>query len=87
MTPRKAGPSRSSCAPARRRAGKEVRAHLRRLVRHIRRRWPNTRITFRGDGHYARHEAMTWCEANGVDYIFGLPGNVVLDRLVEPRRR
>ena len=27
---------------------------------------------------------MTWCENNGVDYIFGLPGNVVLDRLVEP---
>jgi hypothetical protein len=32
-----------------------MRAHLRRLVRHIRRRWPNTRITFRGDGkvHFA----------------------------------
>jgi hypothetical protein len=27
---------------------------------------------------------MTWCENNGVDYIFGLAGNVVLDRLVEP---
>jgi hypothetical protein len=27
---------------------------------------------------------MTWCETNGVDYIFALPGNVVLDRFVEP---
>ena len=27
---------------------------------------------------------MTWCENNGMDYIFGLAGNVVLDRLVEP---
>ena len=27
---------------------------------------------------------MTWCEANGLDYIFGLAGNAVLDRLVEP---
>ena len=27
---------------------------------------------------------MAWCEANGVDYIFGLAGNTVLDRLVEP---
>jgi hypothetical protein len=34
--------------------GVEVRAHLRRLVRHIRTRWHKTRITFRGDGHYAK---------------------------------
>ena len=27
---------------------------------------------------------MAWCEANGIDYILGLPGNAVLDRLVEP---
>src|SRR5260370_20237946 len=26
----------------------------------------------------ARPEAMAWCEANGVDYIFGLAGNDVL---------
>ncbi len=52
--------------------GVEVRAHLRRLVRHIRTRWHNTQITFRGDGHYARPEAMAWCETNGIDYIFGL---------------
>src|ERR1700712_5611189 len=26
---------------------------------------------------------MAWCEANGVDYIFGLPGNAVLSRLLE----
>ncbi len=40
-------------------SGVEVRAHLRRLVRRIRARWPMTRILFRGDGHYARPEAMT----------------------------
>ena len=43
-------------------SGNEVRARLRRLVRHIRMRWRKTRSTFRGDGHYARPEAMTWCE-------------------------
>lgn len=64
-------------------SGKEVRGHLRRLVRHIRRRWPQTRLTIRGDGHYGRPEVMDWCEANGVDYLFGLPGNRVLDRLVD----
>jgi hypothetical protein len=26
---------------------------------------------------------MAWCEANGIDYIFGLGGNEVLDRQVE----
>ncbi|MBV1825911.1 IS1380 family transposase (plasmid) [Komagataeibacter oboediens] len=65
-------------------SGQEVRCHLRRLVRRIRRHWPATRLTIRGDGHYGRPEVMTWCEANDVDYIFGLPGNVVLHRLLEP---
>jgi hypothetical protein len=58
--------------------GREVRAHLRRLVRRIRRHWPNTRITMRGDSHYGRREAMEWCEQNGVRYIFGLAANAVL---------
>ena len=64
-------------------SGKEVRAWLRRLIKRIRRHWPKTRITIRGDSHYGREEAMSWCEANGVDYVFGLAGNAVLDRLVD----
>ena len=70
--------------PGRTPSGKEVRGWLRRLVGRIRRSWPGTCITIRGDSHYGREEAMSWCEANGVDYIFGLSGNAVLDRLVEP---
>jgi hypothetical protein len=65
-------------------SGVEVRKLLSRLIGRIRRHWADTRITIRGDGHYGRTEVMTWCESNGIDYIFGLPGNVVLDRLVEP---
>ena len=65
-------------------SGKEVRNLLRRLIARIRRHWPDTGIIIRGDGHYGRPEAMEWCDRNGIDYIFGLPGNVVLDRLVEP---
>jgi len=64
-------------------SGREVRGHIRRLVRRIRMHWPHTRLTIRGDSHYGRHEAMAWCEANGVDYIFGLGGNDVLDRRVD----
>jgi hypothetical protein len=62
--------------------GKEVRAHLRRLVRQIRRHWPNTVITIRGDGHYGRREAMEWCEKNAIQYVFGLSKNPTLDALV-----
>ena len=69
--------------PGRTPSGVEVRGHLRRLVRRIRSHWPATRLTIRGDGHYGRPEVMAWCEANGVDFIFGLPGNAVLARLLE----
>jgi hypothetical protein len=64
-------------------SGKEVRGHLRRLVRRIRRHWLQTRITIRGDAHYGRPEVMEWCDENGVDFVFGLSGNGVLDRLVD----
>ena len=62
-------------------SGVEVRTLLKHLTRRIRRHWPRTRLTFRGDGHYGRPEAMAWCEANGVDYIFGLAGNAALHGL------
>jgi len=62
--------------------GTEVRGHLRRLVRRIRRHWPKTRITVRGDSHYGRWEAMEWCERNDVRYVFGLAPNAALDALV-----
>src|ERR1700704_2689869 len=93
MTRRRAGRSPCCCAPARRPRGIEIRGHLRRLVRRTRRHWPQTRITIRGDGHYGRPQVMEWCDENGIDFVFGLPGNTVLDRLgggaaddIPPRR-
>jgi hypothetical protein len=64
-------------------SGIEIRRHLRRLVKPIRKHWPTTRLTIRGDGHYGRPEVMDWCDENGLDFIFGLPGNAVLDRAVD----
>ena len=58
--------------------GVEVARVLRHVVRAIRARWPRVDILMRGDSHYGRHEAMTWCERNRVAYIFGLAGNKVL---------
>ena len=66
-------------------SGNEVRTVLRHLVRRVRKHWPATAISFRGDSHYGRAEAMDWCESNGIGYIFGLAGNAVLDRLVYTR--
>jgi hypothetical protein len=65
-------------------SGQEIRGHLRRLIRTIRRHWPDTHITIRGDSHYGRPEVMDFCDEQGIDFVFGLAGNDVLRRLVEP---
>jgi hypothetical protein len=58
--------------------GAEVAMVLRHVVKAIRARWPRVEILVRGDSHYGRPEAMTWCEHNRVGYIFGLAGNPIL---------
>ena len=50
-----------------------------RIVGRIRHRWPKVEVLLRGDSAFAREEIMAWCEANGVDYVFGLAKN---ERLV-----
>jgi hypothetical protein len=62
--------------------GVEVARVLRHVIGRIRARWPRVEILVRGDSHYGRIEAMTWCERNRVTYIFGLAGNKVLLRKV-----
>ena len=46
-----------------------------RIVAHIRRRWPRVNVLLRADFGFAREELMAWCEANRVDYVFGLARN------------
>jgi Transposase DDE domain group 1 len=58
--------------------GAEVALVLRHIIRAIRRRWPRVDILVRGDSHYGRPEAMSWCERERVGYVFGLAGNKVL---------
>lgn len=65
--------------PAKTPSGKELRAHVRRLIQRIRSHWPQTLILLRGDGHYSRPEVMAWCEAQKhLDYLFGLSTNATL---------
>jgi len=53
-----------------------------RIVAQIRARWPQTRIILRADSGFARDALMAWCEANGIDFIFGLARNVRLTRAI-----
>jgi len=53
-----------------------------RIVTQIRARWPKVRIILRADSGFAREALMAWCEANGVDFIFGLARNVRLTRTI-----
>jgi len=53
-----------------------------RIVAQIRERWPQTRIVLRADSGFARDALMTWCEANGIDFIFGLARNARLSRAI-----
>jgi hypothetical protein len=50
------------------------------LVERIRARWPEVRIVLRGDSGFCRDDLMSWCEANGVFYLFGIARN---NRLVK----
>src|SRR6185503_18823526 len=54
-----------------------------RIVARIRARWPRTRILLRADSGFARDELMGWCEANSVDFVFGLQQNARLIAMIE----
>ena len=64
-------------------SGREAAGYLRRLYRRIRRHWPATRLTIRGDGHYGRPELMDFCEKHGLDYLFGVTSTPALAAKVE----
>jgi hypothetical protein len=54
---------------------------LQRVIKIIRSRWENVKITIRGDSAYSREDIMAWCESEtGIDYVFGLPEN---NRLIQ----
>jgi hypothetical protein len=64
-------------------SGREILALVKRVVGHLRERFPRVRIRLRGDSHYACPEVMSWCEAGGIEYIFGLAGTAPLAARVQ----
>ena len=63
--------------PAKPPKGREIAAHLRRLIREIRSHWPRVEILIRGDGHCCAPEGLDLCRAQRVDFILGPPTNNV----------
>jgi len=55
---------------------------LAKIVERIRRQWSEVRIIVRGDSGFCRENLMGWCEAQGVDYVFGLAKNARLARIL-----
>lgn len=56
---------------------------VQRIVARIRTRWPQVRITLRGDSGFCRDELMDWCENNRVDYVLGFARNPRLRMSIE----
>ena len=54
-----------------------------RIIAQIRQRWPRVCILLRADSGFAREELMAWCEANGVDFLFGLAKNDRLNAMIK----
>jgi Transposase DDE domain group 1 len=55
---------------------------IRRIVAQIRAAWPQTKIVLRGDSGFCRNELMSWCESNGVHFVFGLARNKRLSKRI-----
>ena len=50
-----------------------------RMVSQIREAWPRVQIILRADSGFAREALMSWCEANRVDFLFGIARNARLE--------
>jgi hypothetical protein len=70
--------------PARRPKGAESAAHIRRLIRQIRRHWPKTEILLRADSHYCTPQVLDLCDRLGLRYVFGLSKNRRLAENIQP---
>lgn len=52
-----------------------AKEEIARVIALVRARWPKVRVLLRADSGFCREEIMAWCEANKVDYVFGLARN------------
>lgn len=62
-----------------------------RIVAQVRQKWPRVPIILRADSGFSNDPLMSWCEANRVDYVFGLARNrrleaALIEQLAEAKR-
>jgi Transposase DDE domain group 1 len=55
---------------------------IERIVAQIRVAWPEVKIILRGDSGFCRNELMSWCEGQGVDFVFGMARNQKLRKII-----
>ena len=58
------------------------RQEIERIVVQIRTAWPGVRIILRGDSGFCRNDLMSWCESQGVDFVFGMARNQKLRKII-----
>jgi hypothetical protein len=65
--------------------GRENTAIVKRILKQLRQHWPDTHIIIRGDGHFSNPGLMDLADADPlVDFVFGVSGNRVLNRMAQP---
>ncbi len=59
-----------------------AKEEIARVVAHVRRSWPDTKIWLRGDSGFARDDIMSRCEENHVEHMFGIARNKRLEPMI-----
>jgi hypothetical protein len=55
---------------------------IEKIVTQIRTAWPAVKIILRGDSGFCRNELMSWCESQGVNFVFGMARNQKLRKII-----
>ncbi len=66
-------------------ASKGAKKVVKRVVKQIRRLWPDVEIWIRADSGFCRDKILSWCEKKNVAYIVGLGRNSRLKRAIEAK--
>ncbi len=67
--------------PGSRPTGAQIVMIIKRLVAHIRARFPKVKIILRGDSHFSVPLVHDYCEEHGIYYVLGQAGNARLNAL------
>jgi hypothetical protein len=57
--------------PGKRPSGKEIVSIIKRIIKKIRKAWPDVGIVFRGDSYYSSPAVYDFCDDNNIKYVLG----------------